>query len=339
MLKTIGWCAKAGVSAVVSLALLSLFTLVYSHTGVHIMNKTGATDYKWEPNQYRATMSEGYSWMRMNTDGFNNSFAMSDTDHIDILLMGSSHMEAVNVSSAANVGYLLNNEVMPELVTYNIGISGHTIYQCVNNMSDAVEFYDPSSYVVIETDRVSLDEGKMEEVIDGNLPIIASHDSGLIYKIQKYVPCFLPLYRELGNWMVAGENATQTEPQEAEGMNQNLSQNYAVLLNRFFEQIVDAVGGRKVIIVYHPETALDDDGVLIPENTEYVGVFQEACVGHGIKFIDMYEDFYREYEENHNMAHGFINTEVGVGHLNEIGHKLVAERLGALIKELENGTE
>ena len=45
------------------------------------------------------------------------------------------------------------------------------------------------------------------------------------------------------------------------------------------------------------------------------------------------DDFYKEYVDTHQLAHGFINTEVGEGHLNEIGHSLVAKRLGDAIKE------
>lgn len=26
-----------------------------------------------------------------------------------------------------------------------------------------------------------------------------------MYKIKKYIPCFLPLYREIGNWMATGK--------------------------------------------------------------------------------------------------------------------------------------
>lgn len=44
MVRTIGWYVKAGVAAIISLIVLSLFTLTYSHTGLHIKNETGATD-------------------------------------------------------------------------------------------------------------------------------------------------------------------------------------------------------------------------------------------------------------------------------------------------------
>ena len=338
MFKIISWCVKAGVAAIVSLVILSLFTLVYSYSGVHITNETGATDYKWESNQYKSIMNEGFSWMKMNADGFNNSFNLADTDHVNILLMGSSHMEAVNVPGNTNVGYLLNNKELSEFVTYNIGISGHTIYQCVNNLSNAVKFYNPSSYIIIETDRISLDEEKMREVIDGCFPVIPSYDSGLMYTLQKYIPCLLPFYRELGNWIAMDNSQAEVKSVEEE-KNKDYSESYIILLNSFFDKLVNSADSRKVIILYHPEMILDDEGLLKSENKESVEIFQKVCSEHGIAFVDMYNDFCREYTENHKMAYGFINTKVGVGHLNETGHRLIAERLGAVIKELKDGTE
>lgn len=283
-------------------------------------------------------MGEGFAWMRMNEDGFNNTFNLGDVDHVDILLMGSSHMEAVNVSKDTNTGYLLNNEGNLDLVTYNIGMSGHTIYQCVSNLNNAVKYYDPTEFIVIETDRVLLDEDKMNEVIEGTFPIISSHDRGLIYKVQKYVPCFLPLYRELGNWIAVNNNDKTTfvsgEELEREG-----SEEYETILCSFFDKIVDSAEGRKVIILYQHETPLDNDGVLKPENIDGLDVFQAECYEHNIELIDMFDDFCKEFENNHTFAHGFTNTEVGVGHLNVTGHRLVANRLETVIKELGDGAK
>lgn len=337
-MKTIGWCLKGGVAAVISLILLSLFTLVYSHSGVHITNETGATDYKWEPNQYRSIMQEGFSWFKMNADGFNNLFNLADTDHVDILLMGSSHMEAGNIPTDANVGYLLNNRDAAEYITYNIGMSGHTIYQCVSNLENAVEYYNPSSYIIIETDRIDLDDQKMEEVIEGILLRIPSHDTGMMYRIQKYIPCFLPLYRELGNWISASNNKTIEVSDSSEKNNKDTSQ-YEALLDRFINRIIESADGRQVIILYHPETHLADGGILEKEDPNSIEIFETVCSEHGIRFIDMYDDFRKEFEDTHQLAHGFINTEVGEGHLNETGHSLVAKRLGEVIKELDNGIE
>ncbi len=336
MVKIVNQIVRMIVAGVISVIILSLFCLIYSNTGVHISNGTGATDYKWEPYQFKSTMSEGWSWFRFDGEGFNNSFDNVLDEPIDILLMGSSHMEAVNVSKNSNVGYLLN-EYLPDMRTYNIGVSGHDIYRCAGNLESAVNYYDPSGYVVIETDRVILDQNMMSAVIDGTVTPIPSHDSGVVYDIQKFIPCVLPLYRALDNWKNSGE-PTETVIEDNPCLDCPDEQ-YAELLDRFMALISDSADGRKVIIIYHPETVLDDDGNMLCENNEYVRLFDEACGNNGVMFVDMYDDFREIYESDHVLAHGFSNTAIGTGHLNEVGHNLMAKRLAACIEEYEYGVE
>lgn len=331
----IKWCVKAGIAVIVSVALLSLFTLLYSNSGVHIGNPTLATDYCWEPNQYKANMSEGFSWLRMDSKGFNNQ--ASNSDEVDILLLGSSHMEAVNVAKDENVGVLLNQQ-MPEYSTYNIGISGHTIYHCVNDILNAVKEYGSAQYIVIETDRVNLTEDDMMAVIEGKYPHIPSYNSGLMYNVQKFVPAVLPIYRQVKNWRSASVGSSGSEYTSSnDDMEVTISYS-EVTLNKFLRFLKENAGERNVIIVYHPATAIDNRGEFIPDSSS-VDVFQKACVQNEIYFVSMEEDFKKLYEDEKILAHGFSNTAVGKGHLNKYGHALIADKIEKVIKELENVSE
>lgn len=334
MVKTIKWILKAMVAGIMTIGILSAFTMVYSHSGVHVGNETGATDYKWEPNQFKSSMEEGFAWLRMNGDGFNNSFCLSTTECMDILLMGSSHMEAVNVPDDKNVGYILN-QMLPDKTTYNIGMSGHTIYHCARNLKDAVTHYNPRGFVIIETDKVSLDKDMMQRVLDNELPVIKSHDKGMMYMIQKYIPCIQPFYRELGNWISAGKRVyASSNSKECTDTDE-----YGSMLNSFIGSIKNSAQGRKVIIVFHPKTELAENGRLKEEELRSVEEFRSACAKNGVVFVDMYDDFSREYESSHELAHGFANSAVGAGHMNETGHRLMAERLTMVVRDLENGIE
>ena len=338
ILKVLRWTAKAVIAGCAALTLLSAVTAIYSFTGVHVTNETGATDYRWEANQYRANMTEGFSWFRMNADGFNNSFSRSDVDGTDILLVGSSHMEAANVAADRNTGYLLNQS-LPGYITYNIGISGHTIYQCVNDLQDAINCYLPSEYIIIETDRIEMDEGMMQAVLAGSLGRIPSRDSGPLYLLQKGIPCFLPLYRNLENWKSASVIRNAGETAEFSGEEHEKNDSYYETLDGFLEKIRLAAGNTKVILFYHPQTIIGGDGQLPEPDTAASEAFGKLCARHGITFLDMYDDFERLYREEHKLAHGFANTAVGYGHLNEEGHRLTAQRLAAEIQGGQNGTE
>lgn len=248
-------------------------------------------------------------------------------------------MEAVNVGRAENAGALLNT-LIPEYKTYNIGISGHTIYHCVNNLEDALSYYQPTKYVVIETDRIALDPAMMESVINGGFAHIASYDSGWMYTVQKMVPAVLPVYRQLENWRAASaRQPANAFAAERESQADISEKEYREVLDRFMGEIKRLCGDREVLILYHPQTRIDAAGNFITEDQTAADEFRSACENNGLHFIDMEADFKVLYEDNHILAHGFTNTAVGEGHLNRYGHRVIADKVINTIREIENGTE
>ena len=73
MKKSILFFIKITFSGCMAVIILSMISIFYNYTGVHIENKTGATDYIWEPEQLRTNMTEGFAWLRMDEFGFNNT--------------------------------------------------------------------------------------------------------------------------------------------------------------------------------------------------------------------------------------------------------------------------
>ncbi len=182
-------------SVLVCCVVLSVFVMFYSYAGIHLNNDKKSTDYKWRPNELKTTMTEGFCWLRMDQNGFNNAIISAD---IDALIIGSSHMEAVQMRHGENVSGRLNS-ILP-LKTYNIGMSGHTIYRCVDNYKSAVEEFNPKKYSVLETSTVKLSVSEMSSVIEGSSNRIPSFDSGIIYYLQ-LIPAFRAIFNQLENWI------------------------------------------------------------------------------------------------------------------------------------------
>ncbi len=317
-------------SGLISIALLSGYVIFFNYSGVHVRNNTGATDYKWEPYQWKAITKEGYAWNRFDEHGFNNDKVLTD---IDILVIGSSHMEAVNVAQSKNVCGLLNE--MTDDSTYNIGVSGHNIYTCVKNIDNAVNCYQPKKFVIIETSTIELDVQLMQQVLENKYPDIQSYDTGLLYTIQKKIPVIKILYKAVEEWRSLETSSTdanaKVEPIEIVG---NSDVAYVETLDSFLAKAKDSVSssGAKLIILYHPYTRIDADGRLVDATDKgALSSFQYISEQNDIIFVDMTPDFEKLYEENHILAHGFVNTAVGQGHLNEFGHKIIAERLIEII--------
>lgn len=328
--KTIIWVFRAIIAGIISCFILSLFVCVYHYEGIHINNVGMGTDYRWEPQQIKSQMTEGFAWFRMDENGFNNQ---SVPEQVDILLMGSSHMEACEVAQEKNLGSILNVE-LPQYQTYNIGIGGHTIYRCVDNIEEALVEYAPSKYIIMETDRVKMDLKSMRDVIEEKASAIPSYDSGVIYYLQK-IPAVKLLYSQISNWIEAGGEDIEQERKQVDWSA------YKKVLTAFLLKAnrVASKEDRKLIIFYQPQTKLMSDGSLDcgKGDEEYLQIFSEICRDIGIVFVDLTSSFQELYSDRNILAHGFANSAVGEGHLNEYGHKVIATTLVEKIQEMDGG--
>jgi hypothetical protein len=61
---------------------------------------------------------------------------------------------------------------------------------------------------------------------------------------------------------------------------------------------------------------------------------ESACREEGVPFLDMRRAFVQHYKQTREVAHGFSNTQPGVGHINELGHRLTAIELVKLLTEV-----
>ncbi|MDR2376668.1 MAG: hypothetical protein LBD96_09560 [Treponema sp.] len=104
MLKKIAKFIAAGT---VAFLLLNILCLFYYNVPGHVSGKTGATDYVYPGHTYYSQMTEGFGYGRMNNEGYNN---IDDyvSQKIDILLMGSSHIEGMNVKQKQTTASILN---------------------------------------------------------------------------------------------------------------------------------------------------------------------------------------------------------------------------------------
>lgn len=328
---------KFVIAGCLALIILSMINIPYFYTGIHIDNETGATDYIWKSYQFKSNMTEGYAWIKLDQYGFNNTHENAEKamhNGVDILLMGSSHMEAVEVAENENVGYLLN-EKLDGKNTYNIGTSGHDIYRNMDNMFAAVKTYEPKDYVIVETYDVELDEAKMSEVLCGTAEKIPSYDSGIVYHLQK-IPAIKWIYKSLYEWISQSKGmfGIDTDVLTSELEEEEISEKYVKTLKNFLNIFAKASqeNGNIPLIFYHQQIDILSDGTISFSTDEaYLNVFAETCEELGILFIDMTQEFLLAYEQDKKLPHGFINTYVGSGHMNAYGHRIIAEKLLDLI--------
>ncbi len=302
---------------------LNCFSFLYKYTGAHIINESGATDYKWNESQYFGGMEEGFNWGHVNSEGFNNSFERPES--IDVLFMGSSNTEGFNVPLKSIYPEVFR-QLKPSLSTYSIGISGHYLDACIDNLEDAIKDYTPQKYIVIETFDICISEEESDAAINHER-VRNKSTSGIISQGSKYLPFIKLLFLKISEWRMIDLETPNSEKQ-------SLNDDYKLSLEKMmaYAGSVAKANNLKLIIVYHPDTILSGDGDLVYEKMEWA---EKICDLNNIIFVDMAEDFFALYHEKHVLAHGFINSAVGTGHLNRYGHQVIAKRLAEIIEEGE----
>ncbi len=341
--KLIIWIFKAGVAGVSALAIASCACLFYYAPGIHVTTKTGATDYVWEPGSRSFRATEGFGNIKADENGYFNTYGVNAQD-FDILLMGSSHMEAANVAKDENAAYLINEKLKVEnILLYNIGISGHDFLRCSKNLPAALKTFSPKKYVIIETASVSFSSEDINKMLSGEMKSTDSYDSGLLYYLQKitYLKLFRSQLEELINIELPQKRNIINKTPEFSGQKINIDNTEKIKAYNNLMKYIGDLGKKEnveVIIFYHPTLKIENGVVSEQTDSEDFKLFSKACEENNISFIDLRQRFKRMYEEDHVLPHGFSNTSLGEGHLNKYGHKAVAEEVSRfIIKETENG--
>lgn len=90
-----------------------------------------------------------------------------------------------------------------------------------------------------------------------------------------------------------------------------------------------------IVFIYHPTTKIQTDGTLKLIRSQTLEIFKEECEHMGIDFIDTGDAFLEHYNKYHELPYGFANTTPGNGHLNEVGHKIMADVIIDYLEEVD----
>ncbi len=322
------WILRALTAGLLAFTMLCAFCFFYYNVPVHYTNESGATEYKWEANCFYSKGTEGFALGRTNNDGFNNLCAWEPGAPVDILLMGSSHMEGFNVAQDENAAAVLAGLFSGRKSVYSIGTAGHTLLYCVKHLDRALAVYKPAQYVLIETSKLDFSPADMDAAVDGTLADIPSHTGGLIRLLQE-LPYLRLLYTKYIRNGGEGFGDTDTASAPAADPVEKVR-----ALNALLAKIsrVSAERGVTPVVVYDPALHVGEDGqARVDTDPEALVLFAALCENNGVLFLDLGPRFLAEYRENAALPFGFSNTAPGEGHINRVGHRLFAEAVYALI--------
>jgi lysophospholipase L1-like esterase len=288
---------------------------------------------------------EGFSRTRINSLGMRgDEIPPKSKNEYRILCLGDSNTKALQVADNKTYAHLLQEKLRVTsksrlINTINGGRDGASpahFIQLANFYKSEIQ----PDFVVVEVDDVSFSEfmtdpGKQFHVIQDNgtfKPVYIknfSSDNALSKVVLNKFPK-LSFLLEYSVVRVGGDNLRKTFSKE-EKVKNNTTAKLSELELQHNEQLVDWTVQQlkdkykeKLVIMYFP---FIDYHNLAAESSSIEKALKASTNKYRVKLVDMRQSLLESYKLTHQPAFGFNNTLPGTGHLNEIGHQLIANDL------------
>ena len=329
---------KCIVSGIISIILLSILSLIYYNPPVAVQQSEMITNFKFKENSNWSYMLEGFGYGVTDEQGYNNAYYTDCTDP-DIVFVGSSHLEALQVPQNANCVYLLNEKFDKDTLLYNnfkclnLGVSANAFEVSVSNFPYVLDKYNDAKYIVIETSNVEFSPTMLDEIAQGKFHT-PEQEKGLVRKIARSIPYIRLINKKINEASAAKVNVVTTESdRDSENIDVYVDKMNAILCDLSKKSAEKDI---KLAILLHQRFSEDADRNIVTENSpEYIDAFKKCCEDNNIKVIDVTQPMIESYRENFDFSYGFPNTAPGEGHLNKTGHRIIAEELYKSINEME----
>lgn len=347
----LSWCAALAVA----LLLANVVSFFYRSGAGSIQRENAYSASIRTPNSRIVRGAEGYGVNAVDENGYLND-STQPLKHNYILLMGSSHAEGLQVMQKNTMTSVLNRMLNPdERTVYNLGTAGQTFPLIVEGFRAAIEEFPDAKAIMIEVQLLDFSQAEFDRAMDQAAFDPASsgraleQSLGLARRLRNGILGVLPVISQLrqqidsinfsmsdafGIAAFLEKNKAQQEAQETSA--QAVESKYSERINRAMELLRDEFEN-PIIILYHSGVSLLGDGTLqVNRDMRYYDDFKQACEANGIVFLDAGDAFLRAYEANRSLPYGFHNTTMPSGHLNTLGHRIVAEEFYKAWMEIQD---
>lgn len=315
-------------SGVLALTILSSLCLIYYNPPIAVAQPDGYTNFKFEPDSSWSFMTEGNGRGSINSLGYNDPQNL-ETGKKSICFLGSSHTEALQVDMEKNFVSLLEAMINSDEVAsndyqcLNLGVSGHSFGVVASNFQNFANSFEQVDYVVIETDNIEFSEEELEKMLNEEYHSDLGTRSFAHEFFQK-IPYMRLLVKQY-NESQKSSSSSVVDMGEAQSF-----ANYAMRLDPIMDKLseISQENHFELIILHHNPVSFDENNQAYAQyNAESQEQFQRSCQSHGIRYLNTNDSFCRHANTHTELPYGFSNTCFGAGHLNEVGHQLIAELL------------
>ncbi|WP_026497696.1 hypothetical protein [Butyrivibrio sp. WCD2001] len=318
------------IAALIAGLIMNTVLFFYNSRPGWIERTKGATTGIYTPNSYIIKMTEGKGCHKSDSRGYvNNSDKLAD--HY-VIAVGASHTQGKEVDDGERYTDLLNEWLgyKDEVYVYNVSEDGYYLPYIINGFKALTEEFPDAEKIIIEIATTSFDVDLLKSAYEqrefdqSQLGENIFDTLSLMDKMKKYVKQYSPLLYNAENQLASikkihGESETKNNKEVD-------IDEYRDALDKDFDMMT-SLFDKEIIILYHPNVELNEDGGMTIKTAETDGIFKEICEKYDIAVVDMSDKFREEYENNWVVSTGFSNTTIAEGHLNKEGHRMIAEEL------------
>lgn len=330
MKKTICFFLKLCLSGILAVIILSAFCLVYYNPPIAVANPDKFTNNKAQAYYHWADMTEGFGYGKINNLGFNSPEDVEYTDRV-IAVLGSSHTQAYQVSQSKSYVSLFNDKMPEEIKVINLASAGHFFRITASNFRYFAEAFENVDHAFIETHTLEFSLKELEGILNEDYHRDMGA-RGTIYNLAQKIPylrLIVKQYQDIGSENEAVEASDNTEIDYVA---------YEEALDKVMKKLSDIAEENdiKLSILYHSWIKINDDcSASRNDDSTAVDIFKKVCEANGIGVVDVVDSFIENYYENRELPYGFANTTIGSGHLNETGHRIIADELYRYVSEVK----
>jgi lysophospholipase L1-like esterase len=282
---------------------------------------------------------EGYGRTLLNELGLRDPSLeqqpLQENEH-NVLVLGDSYTQAMQVSDEVAFPQHLNDLLSEDTRVINAGREGASPADYIALEEYNKTIFQPDVVVVqlneADFTRDLLSKGQTfyyEETPQGytlheNKSVVSSNELAQRFANLQSILNFsvirvaLERVEALRTGKSPTINKVQTTTQQTDGE-----------LERFVVQELKKAY-QNPILLYIPEMDYFSPDYAQPHATEQY--LADAARDLGVTFISLRSDFAALYRNRHRTAHGFSNTQPGMGHINPLGHEIAAERLAEVLE-------
>ena len=340
---------KIGAAFVAAFLLVNGLCFGLSRLPKAFMRSANVTEMVWNPGTTMINSTEGIGVYSIDKHGFLNTSTPEEHESY-ILVLGASHTEGKEVPEGQRYTDLLNEYLESanrDCFVYNMGMDAHFFDKLIAGFSAAVQEFPEAERIVLEVSELNFSKEELEKALEER-PYVENQQASSLQEnssrvenikglVKECVPFFNIAKKQFATKKVDLSSAfglnkwTDLFAKEKEAETLTEAEYYEA-----FRRMTDLLRGsfeKEIIILYHPSLELTYDGELRCDYPDNFDAFRTACMESGLTFCDVGDAYISAWQEEYTVPRGFHNTEMGYGHINKYGHRIIADELYTYMQE------